>query len=187
MTEKAIIATRDRPSHILVAEDSAGDMSTVGIALGEQNPNHILHVATDGEEAIAFVNKADADLEAPGPDLLPLDMHLPRYSGEQILQRLRSAERYAQTLDHAQKHAALFYFRRPSRLEEFIQLSVIVRDILTSCTGPARPSQMPETLEGSAQAGSVVASSLEAQGRGAHPPWIRNCSQKDSSGCGSLA
>jgi CheY-like chemotaxis protein len=144
MTAKATMATQDRRYHILLAEDSAADVGIVRIALRDQNLNHILHVARDGEEAIAFINRADTDSKAPGPDLLLLDMHLPRYNGEQILQRLRSTERYAQTpvvvmtsssaledQDRAQKHAALFYFRKPSRLEEFIQLGVIVRDILT--------------------------------------------------------
>jgi CheY-like chemotaxis protein len=134
---------QERPDHILLAEDSPADVGLVRLALREQNFNHILHVATDGEEAIAFIEKADLDSNVAGPDLLLLDMHLPRYSGEQILQRLRSTERYAQTpvvvmtssdspadQDRAEKHAALFYFRKPSRLDEFIQLGAIVRDIL---------------------------------------------------------
>jgi|SRR5581483_4444983 len=137
--------------HILLAEDSAADVGLVRLALRDQNLDHVLHVARDGEEAIAFIEKADNDSNAPGPDLLLLDMHLPRYSGEQILQRLRSTERYAQTPvvvmtsssapedeERAQKHAALFYFRKPSRLDEFIHLGVIVRDILARKTpGPS--------------------------------------------------
>lgn len=141
------MANEDCPYHILLAEDSAADVGIVRLALRDQNLDHILHVARDGEEAMAFIEKADSDSKAPGLDLLLLDMHLPRYNGEQILQRLRSTERYAQTpvvvmsssaapedQDRAQKHAALLYFRKPSRLEEFIQLGVIVRDILVRKT-----------------------------------------------------
>jgi len=144
MTAMATITNQERPYHILLAEDSAADVGIVRIALRDQGLNHILHVARGGQEAIAFIEKADTDSKAPGPDLLLLDMHLPRYNGEQILQRLRSTERYAQTPvvvmtssaapedeDRAQKYAALYYFRKPSRLDEFIQLGVIVRDILT--------------------------------------------------------
>ena len=133
----------EAPFHILLAEDSAADVGIVRIALRDQGLDHVLHVARDGEEAINFIEKADNDGKVPGPDLLLLDMHLPKYNGEQVLQCLRSTERYAQIpvvvmtssdapADHerAQKHAALFYFRKPSRLEEFIQLGVIVRDIL---------------------------------------------------------
>ncbi|HLK50701.1 MAG TPA: response regulator [Bryobacteraceae bacterium] len=138
------MATETSPYQILLAEDSAADVGIVRIALRDQKLNHVLHVARDGEEAIKFIEKADNDSKAPGPDLLLLDMHLPKYDGEAILKRLRSTERYAQIpvvvmtssdapQDHekAQKHAAIFYFRKPSRLEEFIQLGVIVREILT--------------------------------------------------------
>lgn len=141
------------PYHILLAEDSAADVGIVRLALRDQDLNHILHVARDGEEAIALIEKADGDSKAPGPDILLLDMHLPRFNGEQILQRLRSTGRYAQTpvvvmtlslapedQDRAQKHAALYYFRKPSRLDKFIQLGVIVRNILVSKT-PASSTQ----------------------------------------------
>jgi DNA-binding response OmpR family regulator len=70
-------------------------------------------------------------------------MHLPKHDGEQILQRLRSTERYAQTpvvlmtgwdfnfMEKAAiKHAALSYFRKPSSTDEFMQLGNIVRGIL---------------------------------------------------------
>ena len=132
-----------RPYQILLAEDSSADVGIVRIALRDQNIDHVLHVVRDGEEAITFIEKADNNSKAPGPDLLLLDMHLPKYDGEAILKRLRSTDRYAQVpvvvmtssdapRDHdtAQKHAAMFYFRKPSRLEEFIQLGVVVREIL---------------------------------------------------------
>jgi CheY-like chemotaxis protein len=151
--------TQNRPYQILLAEDSDADVGIVRIALRDQNLNHVLHVARDGEEAIAFIQKVDADSKAPKLDLLLLDMHLPRYNGEQILQRLRSTERYAQTPvivmtasaapedeDRAQKHAALFYFRKPSRLQEFIELGAIVREILktTATEVEARPGEGDE-------------------------------------------
>jgi CheY-like chemotaxis protein len=137
------MTTEDRPYHILLAEDSAADVGIVRIALRDQSLNHVLHVARDGGEAIAFIQKADTDPKAPGPDLLLLDMHLPKFDGEEVLKRLRSTEHYAQIPvvvmtssdapqdhDKAQRHAAMFYFRKPSRLEEFIQLGVVVREIL---------------------------------------------------------
>lgn len=138
-----MVATHDRPYNILLAEDSAADVGIVRLALRDHDLNHILYVAKDGEEAIAFIKKFDADLNAPKLDLLLLDMHLPRYNGEEILQRLRSTKHYAKTPVivmtasaapedeyRAQKHAALYYFRKPSRLQEFIELGAIVREIL---------------------------------------------------------
>lgn len=129
---------------ILLAEDSAADISLVRLALRDHRLDYVLHVATDGQEVIRFIQKADEDRKAPGLDLLLLDMHLPKYDGEDILKFLRSTEFYAQLpvvvmsssdapADHgrAEKHAALFYFRKPSRLDEFLQLGIIVREILT--------------------------------------------------------
>jgi CheY-like chemotaxis protein len=137
------MATEKRLYQILLAEDSAADVGTVRIALRDQGLDHIVHVARDGEEAISLIKKADEYRKAPGPDLFLLDMHLPKYNGEEILKCLRSTERYAQIPvivmtssdapadhDRPQKHAAMFYFRKPSRLDEFIQLGIVVRDIL---------------------------------------------------------
>jgi two-component system, chemotaxis family, response regulator Rcp1 len=144
------MGTQTRPYQILVAEDSLADVGLVRIALRDQNLDHVLHVAQDGEDAINFIENADNDAKIPGLDLLLLDMHLPKYDGEAILKRLRSTERYAQIpvvvmtssdapqdRDKAQKHAAISYFRKPSRLEEFIQLGAIVREILTGKKPPS--------------------------------------------------
>jgi CheY-like chemotaxis protein len=138
------MTTETRPYQILLAEDSPADVGIVRIALRDQSLDHVLHVARDGQEAINVIQKADKDRKMPGPDLLLLDMRLPKYNGEEILKCLRSTERYAQIPvvvmtssdapadhDRAQKHAAVFYFRKPSRLDEFIQLGRIVHDILT--------------------------------------------------------
>src|SRR3569833_2702505 len=132
-----------RPYGILIAEDSAADLCFVCLVLERQDLDHVLHVARDGAEAIAFIENADNHRRAPGFDILLLDMHLPKYSGEDILKRLRSTERYAQTpvvvmtssdaeedRHRAEKHAAHFYFRKPSRIAEFMSLGDVVGDIL---------------------------------------------------------
>jgi len=157
------MATEARPYQILLAEDSAADVGIVRIALRDQGINHVLHVARDGEEAISFIEKADNDRKAPGLDLLLLDMHLPKYNGEEILESLRSTERYAQVpvvvmtssdspADHAraQKHAALYYFRKPSCLDEFTQLGIIVRNILKEKKPLAVDTAEPERKGGAA-------------------------------------
>jgi CheY-like chemotaxis protein len=152
-----------RPFQILLAEDSAADVGIVRIALRDQDLDHVLHVARDGAEAIAFIERADGDRKAQGPDLLLLDMHLPKYDGEEILKRLRSTELYAQIpvvvmtsseaprdYERAQKHAPLIYFRKPSSLDEFIKLGVIVRDILTEKKSAARVADGMQRMAGTA-------------------------------------
>jgi CheY-like chemotaxis protein len=104
--------------------------------------DHVLHVARDGDEAMAFLDAASAP-GAPLLDLVLVDLHLPKYNGDEILLRLRSMACYAQTpvvvmtssdapADRAcaQAHAALCYFRKPAQLEEFLQLGTVVREIL---------------------------------------------------------
>ncbi len=86
------MAAEKRPYQILLAEDSAADVGIVRIALRDQDLDHVLHVARDGEEAISFIQKADKDRKMPGPDLLLLDMHLPKYNGEEMLKYLRSTD-----------------------------------------------------------------------------------------------
>ena len=133
-----------RPYHILLAEDSPADVGIVRMALRDENLDHVLHVAKDGAEAIAFITNTDNNSRSPGLDLLLLDMHLPKRSGEDILRVLRSTERCAQTpvvvltssdaprdRETAQKHAAFYYFRKPSRLADFMKLGSVVCAILS--------------------------------------------------------
>jgi len=128
---------------ILVAEDNPSDIFLVREALEVHGVDFILQVVTDGAAAIALINALDAKQNGPHLDLLLLDMHLPKCSGEQVLKCLRSTENHAQlpvvvmtssdssALEaNATKHAALNYFKKGSRLEEFLHLGLIVRRIL---------------------------------------------------------
>lgn len=145
MTNEPEIAATEMGGHrfqILLAEDSKADVGLVRMALREQNVDYVLQVATDGAEAIDFITKIDTNPRTPGIDLLLLDMHLPKHNGEDILGVLRSTGRGAQIpvivltssdaahdREMAQKHAA-HYFRKPSRLAEFMKLGSVVRTIL---------------------------------------------------------
>ena len=132
-----------RPSEIILAEDNAADVVLVREALKEHHVDCVLHVIRDGAEAITFIENLDADPKAPPLDLLLLDMHLPKREGQDVLRRLRTSRRYAQTpvlimtslestliADNVLRHAALSYFRKPSTLDEFMQLGAIVQRLL---------------------------------------------------------
>lgn len=134
---------------IVLAEDNSGDVMLVRMALQSSGLNCELRVLDDGDKAVAFIEEFDANPNAGAMDLLLLDLHLPKRDGEEILKRLRASAHYAQTpvvvmtasdapRDHAQakKHAALHYFRKPSNLDEYMQLGIIVRDLLS----PHEPS-----------------------------------------------
>jgi CheY-like chemotaxis protein len=138
-----MFAGKTPPYHILLVEDSEADARIVRLALQTHKLSHVLHLAKDGAEAIAFIDAAESKSRAYRLDLLLLDLHLPKRTGEEILRYLRSTENYAQTpvivvsssdalhdREIAFRHAALTYFRKPSQLAEFIELGGIVRRIL---------------------------------------------------------
>jgi two-component system, chemotaxis family, response regulator Rcp1 len=70
---------------ILLVEDNAGDAELMRIALSEARPDVELRVSGDGEEALALL------LEGDVPDLVLLDLNLPRLSGHELLAALRAA------------------------------------------------------------------------------------------------
>ena len=136
------------PVQIVIAEDNPADVKLVHMALRDAGLNCSLRVVGDGAQAIALIETLDADSKAAPIDLLLLDMHLPKYDGEDVLKRLRSTERHAQTpvivmttsnapQDHekALKNAAVYYFMKPSSVKEFLQLGEIILDILRRRTG----------------------------------------------------
>jgi|SRR5579862_8849377 len=131
------------PFEILIAEDNPADVALVREALKAHDIDCVLHVLRDGEQALALLDSLDRDPKVPRVDLLILDMHLPKHDGEEILKRLRSTEHYAQTPvivmtsypsswveAKAAKHAAMFYFRKPSTLEELSELGSMVQNVL---------------------------------------------------------
>ena len=85
-----------QPFEILIAEDNPADVALVREALKLHGLDCVLRVLRDGEQALALLDSLDRDPKVPRVDLLILDMHLPKYDGEEILKRLRSTGHYAQ-------------------------------------------------------------------------------------------
>ncbi|POH69860.1 MULTISPECIES: response regulator [Cryobacterium] len=70
---------------VLLVEDSPGDVRLTREALHDANVAIQLHVAADGVEALAFLRREDAYAGAPRPDLILLDLNLPRMDGREVL------------------------------------------------------------------------------------------------------
>lgn len=73
------------PIEVLLVEDSPGDIRLTQEAFRDANMSIRLHVATDGVEAMAFLRKEEANAAAPRPDLILLDLNLPRMDGREVL------------------------------------------------------------------------------------------------------
>ena len=75
--------------HILLAEDNFGDVLLVEQALTEHQIDHELHVVKDGDEALQFLDRMGEAGGPPCPDVLLLDLNLPKVEGPQVLQEFR--------------------------------------------------------------------------------------------------
>ena len=84
-----------RPLDILYAEDSAPDVELMREALEELGFEHRLHVARNGEEALAFLRRRSAHARALPPDLVILDLNLPLKTGLEVLRELAVDEALA--------------------------------------------------------------------------------------------
>jgi chemotaxis family two-component system response regulator Rcp1 len=83
------IGRGDAPIEVLLVEDSPGDVRLTKEAFRSANPSIHLHVATDGVEAMAFLRHQGAHSEAPRPDLILLDLNLPKMDGREVLAHIK--------------------------------------------------------------------------------------------------
>jgi two-component system, chemotaxis family, response regulator Rcp1 len=90
---KAILGDRDAPLEVLLVEDSPGDVRLTQEAFREANDSIHLHVAADGIEAMAFLRREGKNASAPRPDLILLDLNLPKMDGREVLAHIKDDER----------------------------------------------------------------------------------------------
>jgi two-component system, chemotaxis family, response regulator Rcp1 len=83
------VAVRGPVRDILLVEDSPGDARLVREAFRTVNGSVQLHVARDGVEAMAFLMRMGAHASAPRPDLILLDLNLPKMDGREVLTRIK--------------------------------------------------------------------------------------------------
>jgi CheY-like chemotaxis protein len=82
---------------IVLAEDNPADALLVHHALREHDIHCDLHIVSDGESALALFHRLHLDSKLPCPDLLLLDVNLPKCDGFQVLDGFRASERCGQT------------------------------------------------------------------------------------------
>jgi two-component system, chemotaxis family, response regulator Rcp1 len=83
-----------RPIDILLVEDNPGDVRLTQEALRESRILNELSVVGDGAAAIAFLEREGSYADAPVPDLILLDLNLPKLSGREVLERIKSHEQW---------------------------------------------------------------------------------------------
>jgi chemotaxis family two-component system response regulator Rcp1 len=80
------------PLQVLLVEDSPGDVRLTQEAFRDSVLDIRLHVAIDGIEAMDFLSREGAHADAPRPDLILLDLNLPKMDGREVLARIKQDE-----------------------------------------------------------------------------------------------
>lgn len=126
---------------VLVVEDDAGDVALVESAFAEHSIRSVLHHVTDGAEALAFLRRAEPYGGVPRPDLILLDLNMPRVDGRQALLQIKSDPALAsiptivfttssQAADVASSYAAHAnaYVTKPINLDDYERVVVEIRN-----------------------------------------------------------
>ena len=135
------IGGEGRVIQVLLIEDSPGDVRLTREAFRDTNMSVRLHVASDGVEAMAFLRQEGDHVDAPRPDLILLDLNLPKMDGREVLVHIKAddnlktiptvilttSEEEADISTSYQLHANC-YLNKPVQLEEFEALVKSIND-----------------------------------------------------------
>jgi two-component system, chemotaxis family, response regulator Rcp1 len=148
------IGQEEKSIEVLLVEDNPGDVRLAREAFRDVNRSVRLHLASDGMEALAFLRQRGEHLHAPRPNLILLDLNLPKMNGRELLAKIKadnslkmiptivlsSSETDADVLMSYQLQANC-YLRKPAQWDAF---DSIVRSINTFwLTKVKLPRQMP--------------------------------------------
>nr|WP_322639775.1 MULTISPECIES: response regulator [unclassified Nostoc]MDZ7987144.1 response regulator [Nostoc sp. DedVER02]MDZ8110986.1 response regulator [Nostoc sp. DedVER01b] len=86
------IITAIMPIEVLLVEDNPGDAQLTRIALEDSKISIHLNVVEDGVEAMAFLRKQEKYVKAAHPDIVLLDLNLPRKDGREVLAEIKADE-----------------------------------------------------------------------------------------------
>ena len=124
-----------RPIEILLVEDSPSDTDLTVAALAAAKVNNSLSVVEDGAQAMEFLRRQGSYAQAPRPDLILLDLNLPRKDGREVLAEIRADEKLTAipvvvlTTSQAEKdvlHAyalhANCYIAKPVDFQQFLEV-----------------------------------------------------------------
>jgi two-component system, chemotaxis family, response regulator Rcp1 len=130
---------RGEPVEILLVEDNPGDVRLTKEALREGKVYNNLHWAKDGVEALEFLRREGKHAKAPRPDIILLDLNLPKKDGREVLEIIKGDEQLkyipvvvlttSKAEEDVVKSYALHancYVTKPVDLEKFI---VVVKSI----------------------------------------------------------
>ena len=129
------------PIEILLVEDNPADVRLTEEALREARVYNHLHAVSDGEQAMAFLRKQGRYMDSPRPDLILLDLNLPKKNGKEVLKDIKSDPSLKRipviiltTSDATTDIIAAYdlhvncYITKPIKLEQFIKVIDTIED-----------------------------------------------------------
>lgn len=130
-----------RPIEILLVEDSAGDVRLTRESLKESKIRNNLNVVSDGIEAMAYLKGQKTYEDAPRPDLILLDLNLPKKDGREVLSEIKADSELKRipvvilTTSRAEEDIlrtynlhANCYITKPVNLDQFIKVVRAIED-----------------------------------------------------------
>jgi chemotaxis family two-component system response regulator Rcp1 len=144
---------RTRPAEILLVEDNLSDVRLTQEAMKEGKVSNNLAVVYDGEEALDFLMQRGQHQQAPRPDVILLDLNLPKKDGREVLQEIKSVDSLKRipvvvlTTSKAEEDIcrsyelhANCYITKPMDLDKFIEVVKQIEDFwLTIVSLPQHP------------------------------------------------
>lgn len=130
-----------RPIEILLVEDNPADVRLTQEALKEEKVFSHLHVVNDGVEAMAFLRREGKHAKEVRPDLILLDLNLPRKDGRQVLEEIKqdedlkvipvvilTASKAEEDIIKSYRLHANCYITKPVDLNQFIKVAKSIQD-----------------------------------------------------------
>jgi two-component system, chemotaxis family, response regulator Rcp1 len=134
-------AVDGKPIQILLVEDNPGDVRLAVEALRCMKVRNQLHVVQDGVEAMAFLRREGRYVDIPRPDLVLLDLNLPRKDGREVLSQVKldpdlkripvvilTSSAAEQDILQAYNLYANCYITKPLDLEQFLRVIRSIED-----------------------------------------------------------
>lgn len=128
---------------VLLVEDNRADANLIEEAMAEAKLDCDISIVRNGAQAIEFIERLDLGMSMAMPDLVLLDLNLPKVSGEVVLERVRASPKCGSAKvfiisssdapsdrERVMKLGASDYFRKPSNLEAFMELGPKIRAML---------------------------------------------------------
>lgn len=129
------VKVNEKPLEILLVEDNLADVRLLAEVLKEGKDYHRMNVVTNGVEAMSYLNRKGKFSDAPRPDIILLDLNLPKKDGREVLKEIKSDKKFKripvvvlttsdseEDISKSYEYHANCYITKPVDLDQFIQV-----------------------------------------------------------------